>query len=771
MIKHFISLCLLGLLLVLAQGTATAAGKWRIHPSYVGTGIQNIVDAGDKVYYLVSNNLYCLDKSTGENQSLNKVNSLNDASITGIYYNDYKHYLMIAYADANIDVITSNGRVVNLPDIMAASLTSTKAINDITFTAGGDALVATTFGYVVYNDTKWEVKESHIYNTSISSAAVVGDYVLLSAGSNIYYGKAGTHYETLGSMMSTGDNDNGRIYPIADNKFMLLTGWTFEYTVTPNPDGTLAFASATIVENMTDNLHRTPQGYLGNCMGSQFYYTLDDSGTLQSKVDGGTAMYSACSDGDGTLWSVTPRGLHSAADTASYYMPDAITTATPYWLRYDTRNNLLYVTSTGTNSLITEQRLPTAVNTYDGNSWTNVTPRPAIDGGGTYYPVFLPGDKTSYLMGSWWSGIYKITGRTVAYDYNWSNSPLELIINYYCHATIDIDRHGNLWAAQTGPAPGSNVYVLPSNKLSQATTTRSDWLKVDIPNLQGSKRARWLMLKSSDIMLYADGEFGGNLTFINNGGTLSSTVTSRSYSNLIDQDGTTYSWNNICSMAEDNNGAVWVGTTNGVVSLNPSAAFSTGFAVNHIKVPRNDGTTLADYLLDGLQVNAIAVDGANRKWLGTDASGLFLVSSDGSSIIQSFNTSNSPLLSNKVYDIACDPNSNAVYVTTAGGLQEYQSDSAPSQYDFNDIHAYPNPVRPDYLGEITVTGLMENSLVKIADASGNVVRQLKSTGGTATWNGRDDSGERVKSGVYYIMGSSSDSSTGKGGVCKLLIMR
>lgn len=59
--------------------------------------------------------------------------------------------------------------------------------------------MATTFGYVVYNDTKWEVKESHIYNTSISSAAVVGDYVLLSAGSNIYYGKAGTHYETLGS--------------------------------------------------------------------------------------------------------------------------------------------------------------------------------------------------------------------------------------------------------------------------------------------------------------------------------------------------------------------------------------------------------------------------------------------------------------------------------------------------------------------------------------------------------------------------------------------
>lgn len=768
MMKQFISLCLA--CLALLQVNAASTSKWRIHPSYVGTDIQNIVDAGDKVYYLVSNYLYRLDKDTKENESLNKVNLLNDATITGIYYNDYKKYLMIAYADANIDVILADGSIVNLPDIESASLTGSKTINDITFTADGSAYVATAFGYVVYNDSKWEVRESHIYNTNINSAAVVGNHVLLSAGSTIYYGTVGTHYETLSQMSTGGSNDSGRIYPISDTRFILCTGWTTLVTITQNSDGTLNFSNATLAEYRTSNLHKTPSGYLGNCLAARTYYTLDASGTLQSTVDGGAAMYSAYSEGDGTLWSVTARGVHSAADSAAYYKPNAISTTTPYWLRYDTRNNVLYVTSTGTTGLINDQTLPTSVNTYDGNTWTDVTPTPTIAEGGTYYPVFLPSETSSYLMGSWWSGIYKVTDGKIAYNYNWENSPLQHVSNYYCHATIDLDAGGNLWAVQSGPEAGTGIFVLPSSKLSQATTTSSDWVRVNIANLEGSKRARWLLTRRSNVNLYADGNFGGNLIFFD-GSSISSTVSSRSYSTLTDQDGTTYSWNNICSMAEDNNGTVWVGTTNGVVSLNPANALSTGFSVNHIKVPRNDGTSLADYLLDGLQVNAIAVDGANRKWLGTDASGLFLVNSDGTKILQSFNTGNSPLLSNKIYDICCDPNSNSVYVTTAGGLMEYYSDSAPSQSDFSNIHAYPNPVRPEYLGDITIVGLMDNSLVKIADAGGNVVRQLKSTGGMASWDGRDANGNRVKSGVYFIMASDSDSSSSTGGVGKILIMR
>ena len=203
-------------------------------------------------------------------------------------------------------------------------------------------------------------------------------------------------------------------------------------------------------------------------------------------------------------------------------------------------------------------------------------------------------------------------------------------------------------------------------------------------------------------------------------------------------------------------GMVWMGTSEGICMFNPAQAFSSSaFSVVRPKVPRNDGTDYADRLMDGIQVNDIAVDGANRKWIATQSSGLFLVSPNGDKVIHKFNTTNSPLASNTVYRVCCDPNSNSVYVTTPSGLYEYFSDSSPAEPTYDNIYAYPNPVRPDYLGEVTIKGLMDNSLVKIADASGNVLAQLKSTGGMVTWDCCDQRGERVKSGVYLVLCSQA----------------
>jgi hypothetical protein len=149
---------------------------------------------------------------------------------------------------------------------------------------------------------------------------------------------------------------------------------------------------------------------------------------------------------------------------------------------------------------------------------------------------------------------------------------------------------------------------------------------------------------------------------------------------------------------------------------------------------------------------------------------LFLVSADGSVVIDRFNATNSPLASNTIYRVCCNPNSNSVYVTTPAGLYEYFSDSSPAASSYSDILAFPNPVRPDYGGDVTITGLMEGSLVKIADASGNVIRQLKSTGGMVTWDCRDESGEQVKSGVYLVLCSQS-SGSGKAAVTKIAVIR
>ena len=197
---------------------------------------------------------------------------------------------------------------------------------------------------------------------------------------------------------------------------------------------------------------------------------------------------------------------------------------------------------------------------------------------------------------------------------------------------------------------------------------------------------------------------------------------------------------------------------------------SNTFNVNRLKVPRNDGTNYADYLLDGVQVTCMAVDGSNRKWIGTNNSGLYLVNANGTEILEHFTTLNSELPSNMVCAVHCDKNSNRVYIGTDVSLSIYTSDSAPAKDDFSEVHVYPNPVRPEYTGWITVAGLMDNSLVKIADAAGNVFYTGRSEGGMITWNGCTPAGQRVRTGVYFVMASSGPSDTNSGIVAKILVV-
>ena len=179
----------------------------------------------------------------------------------------------------------------------------------------------------------------------------------------------------------------------------------------------------------------------------------------------------------------------------------------------------------------------------------------------------------------------------------------------------------------------------------------------------------------------------------------------------------------------------------------------------------------ADYLIDGESVLCIAVDPSDRKWIGTATSGVYLVSEDGSQILEHFTVENSYLPTNKIGAILCDPHSNSVFFGTEYGLVEYSSTSSPAAADYSEVVAYPNPVTPDYTGIITIKGLMDNSLVKIADAAGNVFFTTRSEGGMATWNGCNADGRRVKSGVYFVISSHhSDGSSTQGVVTKIMVV-
>ncbi len=433
---------------------------------------------------------------------------------------------------------------------------------------------------------------------------------------------------------------------------------------------------------------------------------------------------------------------------------------------------MLYVSTPTANAYYKAMRMQSQINTYDGIQWKDVTPDGAPQAG-TYWIDFLPGDDNTYFIGGWTTGLYKVVDNKIVMNYNEENSPL---VKYggAMHPITSIDRNGNLWVVQSFENPEHPVMVLPAAKTKLNETTVADWV---FPKIEGiytghTQRACFLSTRNSkfDIKMFTDGDYQMPIVFWNSDGAVSTPSQRASYTKILDQDGQYISWTNIMCLAEDLTGLVWMGTSEGIVSFNPGLAFSPEFRVNHIKVPRNDGTGMADYLLDGIYVTCVEPDGANRKWIGTNA-GLFLVSADGSQVIKEFTTDNSYLPSNLIYNVCCNTSTNSVFIVTSEGVLEYFSDTTPAEPNFDNVIVYPNPVRPDFTGLLTISGLMDNSLLKITDSGGNVVKQLRSIGGMATWDCCNEGGDRVATGVYYVVASSSEDGSSNSIVAKFLVVK
>jgi hypothetical protein len=201
----------------------------------------------------------------------------------------------------------------------------------------------------------------------------------------------------------------------------------------------------------------------------------------------------------------------------------------------------------------------------------------------------------------------------------------------------------------------------------------------------------------------------------------------------------------------------------------PYRLFTDGSVyAQEILIPRDDGSGYADPLLGTQVVTSIEVDGANRKWLGTQGGGVYLVSEDGLEELAHFTASNSPLLSDVIMDIEVEGSSGEVFFGTEKGIISYKGDALQGASAFNEVIVYPNPVRDTYEGPVAIKGLLENTTVKIADMSGNLVFETESLGGQAIWDGTNFNGERVATGVYMIYLSSTDGSLSH--VTKLLFI-
>lgn len=334
--------------------------------------------------------------------------------------------------------------------------------------------------------------------------------------------------------------------------------------------------------------------------------------------------------------------------------------------------------------------------------------------------------------------------------------------NYVIVNALKYDKEGNLWGFNS-ISPSTSLFTYTKDK-EWVSHHKSEFMYSDNTSLENVNN----IIEDSRRLLW----FGNNhWDFPYLYCYQPSTDAAKCYKKFTNQDGTEVSVGYVRAIAEDNKNNIWVGTSAGPLMLEVSQITQDSPVFTQVKVPRNDGTNYADYLLSGVDITCIAIDKANRKWFGTSGNGVYLISDDNIQQLQHFTRSNSPLLSDDIESIAINTESGEVYFGTNLGLCSYQSDvnSINEEMKKDNVWAYPNPVKPDYTGVITITGLTNKADIKIVTSNGVLVNKGTSNGGIYQWDGRDLKGKMVTSGIYMVETATSDGS--KGTVCKIAIIR
>lgn len=375
---------------------------------------------------------------------------------------------------------------------------------------------------------------------------------------------------------------------------------------------------------------------------------------------------------------------------------------------------------------------------------------------------FDPSKEGHIMVGSK-AGLYEFQDGKFIKCYNKDNTSVitsPLGNNYTIISSVKYDATGKLWLLNS----------LGDNSILSFDQTTQEWKHYPHSEIGSNDRYNLTGLiigKNNGNIWFVNNYYEKNRLYKYNYNTDELTMYGPTFTN---EDGRDITPIYVHCLAEDRNGNIWIGTTSGPLYLSMSDIQNGNNIFTQHKVPRNDNTNYADYLLDNSNIRCIAVDGANQKWFGTD-NGVYLVSDDCNTQIYHFDTDNSPLISNIVYSIAVNNNTGKVYFATDKGLCSFNNGIVGSNSEMtkDNVYAYPNPVKPDYTGKINIVGLSFNANIKIVSTNGTLINEGRSAGGSYSWDGCDLNGKKVASGIYMV--ETATESGEKGIVCKIAIIR
>lgn len=433
----------------------------------------------------------------------------------------------------------------------------------------------------------------------------------------------------------------------------------------------------------------------------------------------------------------------------------------------------LYTTGGYFLSGMPDPQYPGIIQVYDGNDWTTFEENISEKTGYRYIDIncldVMPGNP-QYVVAGGRTGIYEFNNGSLVRYHNKDNSPLRGAVDrgnqlgneYVLISGMKFDSNGHLWVLNNQT---EGVTLLEFDPVENKWTDHHNEVLTN-ENGIGKHAFRSMIIDSRGLLWFVNHSWVEPAVFCCD---MENDIVLK-YDNFVNQDGTRYNVNWITCVCEDKEGNIWVGTDTGAFMIQKEEVGQSSVTFYQVKVPRNDGTDYADYLLNGVSISSIAIDGGNRKWFGSDNAGAFLISADNMQQLQNFNTSNSKLISNNVAYISINPSSGEVFFLSDKGLCSYMSNATePSEtMDDNTVYAYPNPVTPDYDGLITVVGLTYDTDVKIIASNGALIAEGRSNGGMFTWDGRDRKGRRVASGIYMVVTATADGN--KGTVCKIAVI-
>ncbi|MCM1169138.1 MAG: hypothetical protein NC324_04295, partial [Bacteroides sp.] len=722
----------------MAEGVAV--GQWRTH--FAPAAITQMARRHNEIFGLMNTELMCVDKIDNRLSELNLVNGLSGTGLSSVAYSALHDILLVGYSDGRLDFVYGNNDVFTIYDIADKDLNGGKAIRHI-MVEGRYAYLSMPFGVVMVDLQKQEIKETYFIGTdnsylSVFEMASDGKYLYAATEQGLKYAEisasnlndyaawktdtlfAGMEkFYCIGSFGTILVSDGRRIY-----EGSACTGWRLFYEV----DAVLG--TITAMEGSADflaiSIADTVESYSVGLI-------LNRDGKIEYNIGNFRTIRTFLWDEDGTFWI----GL-DVGDLVHYSIGAGKTDT--YVLRGPGGNECFRLASSGRGLTMAaggydESFAPISRNFGAGyfynESWYTYSHGNLVEGNinpnirsvtRILEDPFVP---NHLFFSSSINGLVEKTADGKWFAYDSSNSPLKnnRVNHLDCRVNdLAFDWDGNLWMV--------NAYS-PEGLVGRMRD--GTWKSYDL-RVAGNEDERpgrimadywgtkWIIFNNSQLSVFkTDGNSVQGLAVdLNRGNDLKT--------------------DRVFCMVEDQLGHVWIGTNRGVKVIDQHAKMFdspiggiSSVNAKTIKVPK-DGFLIE--LLNTSQVRAIAVDGANRKWIGTNGDGVYLVSADGMEEIHHFTTENSPLLSDNIADISVYDKTGEVFIGNDLGIIGYRGTATVTEgKPKEEARAFPNPVRPGYQGFISVRGLPQNAIVKITDARGLLIYQGKATGGQISWDG------------------------------------